>query len=657
MSAERAHASSFGYQRDATLVEPMLGQVAPLQRRTVPVQAALLGDSSAAGPALATAVQMFVDAVGVGVHPVQFDGDGAGLSSNDVHRAAAHGLSGSGGTLPHLDVIQKSFGRHDVSSISAHVGGRAAEGSAAMGARAFASGTSVGFAASPDIHLAAHEAAHIVQQRGGVQLSGGVGAAGDVYERHADAVADCVTRGESAEALLDQHAPVGASTGVQRAVQLERLSAGRRRPAATPIIRCPAEVDRLVADTLAAIAANEVGGAAVAPPSAMGTSAGVPASYGSATQMIASHAVGVLRSDAGAASASAHGIDETELSHAHDIDAATRQIWAILVEARQPISAIPPRLRARTRFTDEELGQMVRFGNIRARMIAARAGFPARIAAVQAALEVRAAQAGAALDHLAAQVNDVESLLEAPATQEVEPATGDGDGETETETETETEVAGDAANLDPEQVVDDVALTAALDMRAFRALAPLGGVTLPRRWQRMRPARRLTWLGTQQRLLNRARGRIEDLADTAASNLLAQELATNPDAVALELSVSDLRAYIHDGRFNRFGEDRAAWIRVGLQNTAEDHPNGASRSLDGAIASAVEADGGWELSRAEYDGWIRRYIGANRAASDEQVVRAAAAHNGHSAGYPDRIWANYRRLHRPEITNCAPKPP
>jgi hypothetical protein len=45
-----------------------------------------------------------------------------------------------------------------------------------------------------------------VQQRGGVQLKGGVGQTGDAYEQHADQVADAVVRGESAEAVLDQHA-------------------------------------------------------------------------------------------------------------------------------------------------------------------------------------------------------------------------------------------------------------------------------------------------------------------------------------------------------------------------------------------------------------------------------------------------------------------
>src|SRR5262249_8356100 len=47
---------------------------------------------------------------------------------------------------------------------------------------------------------------------------GGVGAAGDAYERHADAVADRVVAGESAEDLLDQRAVSGAS-GTTQAVQ------------------------------------------------------------------------------------------------------------------------------------------------------------------------------------------------------------------------------------------------------------------------------------------------------------------------------------------------------------------------------------------------------------------------------------------------------
>jgi hypothetical protein len=78
-----------------------------------------------------------------------------------------------------------------------------------MGAQAYATGNHVAFAAPPDLHTAAHEAAHVVQQRAGVQLKGGVGEAGDPYERNADAVADRVVQAKSAEDLLP--GPVGGA--------------------------------------------------------------------------------------------------------------------------------------------------------------------------------------------------------------------------------------------------------------------------------------------------------------------------------------------------------------------------------------------------------------------------------------------------------------
>ena len=138
----------------------------------------------------------------------QVPGRGAG---GRVHDAAAHGIAGSGGSLPFADQIQRSFGRHDVRRIQAHVDGRAAEGARAIGAQAFAMGEHVAFAGAPDLHTAAHEAAHVVQQRGGVQLAGGIDRPGDAYERHADAVAARVVAGESAEDLLDAMAGAGAA--------------------------------------------------------------------------------------------------------------------------------------------------------------------------------------------------------------------------------------------------------------------------------------------------------------------------------------------------------------------------------------------------------------------------------------------------------------
>ena len=124
--------------------------------------------------------------------------------SEQVREAASHGTSGAAGALPHLGEIQRSFGRHDVSGVRSHTDEAAATASRAMGAEAYATGGHVAFGGPPTLHTAAHEAAHVVQQAGGVQLSGGVGQAGDRYEQHADRVADAVTRGESSEALLDE---------------------------------------------------------------------------------------------------------------------------------------------------------------------------------------------------------------------------------------------------------------------------------------------------------------------------------------------------------------------------------------------------------------------------------------------------------------------
>ena len=149
---------------------------------------------------------------------------GAAAMSNDtVQQVATQGVAGAGGSLPHLDRIQRLFGRHDVSGVEAHVGGPAAAASTAIGAQAYATGNHVAFAGTPSLHTAAHEAAHVVQQRGGVQLKGGIGHEGDPYEQHADAVADAVVQGNSAEALLSRYAEphlpaVTSRSGVQRKV-------------------------------------------------------------------------------------------------------------------------------------------------------------------------------------------------------------------------------------------------------------------------------------------------------------------------------------------------------------------------------------------------------------------------------------------------------
>gem|GEM_PF-5231148 len=143
--------------------------------------------------------------------------DGAGLGrAPSVHEAAALGTSGAGAKLPDADKIQQSFGSYDISNVQAHTDNAVTQGSRAMGADAYATGNHVVLGAGgKDLHTQAHEAAHVVQQQQGVSLSGGVGKAGDAYEQQADAVADRVVQGKSAEDLFGQMGG-GGEAAVQR---------------------------------------------------------------------------------------------------------------------------------------------------------------------------------------------------------------------------------------------------------------------------------------------------------------------------------------------------------------------------------------------------------------------------------------------------------
>src|SRR5207302_373213 len=120
---------------------------------------------------------------------------------------------------------------HDVSDVRAHVAGPAAHASHAMGAAAYAVGDRVAFGATPDLRTAAHEAAHVVQQRAGVDVA----AHGNRHEQHADAVADRVAQGGSAEALLDAFAGNGRPdrAAVQRLAFLNETQVHKSQKALT----------------------------------------------------------------------------------------------------------------------------------------------------------------------------------------------------------------------------------------------------------------------------------------------------------------------------------------------------------------------------------------------------------------------------------------
>ncbi|MEO1272829.1 MAG: DUF4157 domain-containing protein [Myxococcota bacterium] len=150
-------------------------------------------------------------------------------SFQDAHTIAQHGLRGSPQPLPHLSAIQRSFGDHDVSTVQAHLGSQALEANAQLGSVAYATGNAVAFGRSPDLHTAAHEAAHIIQQRSGVVLEGGIGQVGDRHEQHADAVADAVVQGKSAQPMLDMYTRGGSaySTASVQRLQLKKDPKGK----------------------------------------------------------------------------------------------------------------------------------------------------------------------------------------------------------------------------------------------------------------------------------------------------------------------------------------------------------------------------------------------------------------------------------------------
>lgn len=175
------------------------------RQQALPVQmlaARPSGGTFASGLSQAAIVQLLERAPGATSTPFSGEG-GASL----IQQAAQRGIVGQSQPLPYLKTIQRAFGDHDVSNIQSHTGSEASESARAIGAEAFAMGRHVVFGEKPSLRTAAHEAAHVIQQRAGVHLKGGVGKVGDVYERHADEVADRVVQGRSAADLLDRFMP------------------------------------------------------------------------------------------------------------------------------------------------------------------------------------------------------------------------------------------------------------------------------------------------------------------------------------------------------------------------------------------------------------------------------------------------------------------
>ena len=164
-------------------------------------------------------------------------------ASDHVLTRAAAGVAGTGRQLPHLERIQQAFGPYDVSAVQSFTAPRACH---SIGAEAYTTQERVAFSGHPSLHLAAHEAAHVVQQRTGVHLQGSVGQPGDVYERHADAVANRVVSGQCAVPLLRQVS--GQSADTRQAVQQNAVQMGIKSKIVTKLVKLLASLIRKGSD-------------------------------------------------------------------------------------------------------------------------------------------------------------------------------------------------------------------------------------------------------------------------------------------------------------------------------------------------------------------------------------------------------------------------
>jgi len=159
--------------------------------------------------------------------PLHADGTRDSHTSRPIQTilsTAARGVAGSGQSLPYRDRIQAAFGRHSLDPIRAHSDTQSRAASRAIGARAYASGERIAFAQSPDLRTAAHEAAHVIQQRAGRRPAGNLSHAGDTLERHANAVADRVCEGHSAESLLNKLPFLGSATSGNHSPAVQRAA-------------------------------------------------------------------------------------------------------------------------------------------------------------------------------------------------------------------------------------------------------------------------------------------------------------------------------------------------------------------------------------------------------------------------------------------------
>src|SRR5688572_4322586 len=86
---------------------------------------------------------------------------------DDAKEAAAGGAVG-GARMPYREEMEQRFGA-DLSGVKVSIGGGAADACDKLGAESYAQGESVAFKQQPGKWQTAHEVAHVLQQRRGIE--------------------------------------------------------------------------------------------------------------------------------------------------------------------------------------------------------------------------------------------------------------------------------------------------------------------------------------------------------------------------------------------------------------------------------------------------------------------------------------------------------
>jgi hypothetical protein len=179
-------------------------------------------EADAATPARAMSPPVFSGLGRVPAAPaLQRQSAGAGDMPQAAAAAAAHVSRSPGRPLdPAPRALLEQRLQQDFGGVRVHADGQAAASAAAVGARAYTMGQDIVFGrgeyrpgTAEGTRLLAHELTHVVQQRRGVSVDGGMGRAGDAYERQADAVAGAVVAGRPAHGLLASAAGAGGGGG------------------------------------------------------------------------------------------------------------------------------------------------------------------------------------------------------------------------------------------------------------------------------------------------------------------------------------------------------------------------------------------------------------------------------------------------------------